>query len=435
MGAWRYWRAYITADNGGGGIDLYEIKLTVGGVNKTGTGTASASSSFSGFTPAGAFDGNTTTRWASDFSGVYPQWIAYDFGAGNDQALDGMSWMPASATSRAPKAFQLQASADGSTWYDVLVQTGLTTGWSLSVYRDFTFTAPDQTLVPAQAPIAAELEFHETYGGADVATSAQAFGTQKDGLRPPASAFDNDTSTVWCGADTTGLAATDYIGQDFGSGNSKNINELAYTPGAYYATAISAGHVQWSDDKSAWTTAWDFTTAVFSGPTESQTLVNPSIGELLGVIPAAATITGTLNSVPAAMLAGTIAAAPTVAGSLLLSSPMADPASITYDTHATALTGSVTIAVPATCEVGDLMLAWIVIEANTQTLSTPAGWTLADSVVDSSKLCSGFLYWKPYETTDTAFTWNLSGTACAIGAITRVTGADLGNPIDAIGHD
>lgn len=144
MGAWRYWELYVTATAGGqAGIDLNEVEMRIAGVNQVGSGTPSASSFFSGLPPANAFDGNLTNRFATDFSGTWPQWLRYDFGAGNEKAIDEFRIMP-DGTSRAPGTFAIRFSNDGVLWGEAHSETGLTTGWTAKAFRSFTFVPPDE---------------------------------------------------------------------------------------------------------------------------------------------------------------------------------------------------------------------------------------------------------------------------------------------------
>ena len=71
--------------------------------------TATASSSESaGFTAGNAVDGNTGTRWSSQFGD--PQWLEVDLGASHSISRVDLNWETAYA-----KAFQIQTSTDGTT--------------------------------------------------------------------------------------------------------------------------------------------------------------------------------------------------------------------------------------------------------------------------------------------------------------------------------
>jgi hypothetical protein len=72
--------------------------------------TATASSSENASFPAGnAVDGNTGTRWSSQFSD--PQWLEVDLGASHQIGRVDLNWETAYA-----QAFQIQVSNDNSTW-------------------------------------------------------------------------------------------------------------------------------------------------------------------------------------------------------------------------------------------------------------------------------------------------------------------------------
>jgi hypothetical protein len=88
MAAHRYWRLNITAGNGSAYVGVEEVGLRTnpGGLTVTGSGTASASESYVTLPPADAFDLSNSTSWASNGSAL-PQWIKYDFGAGNDKDI------------------------------------------------------------------------------------------------------------------------------------------------------------------------------------------------------------------------------------------------------------------------------------------------------------------------------------------------------------
>src|SRR4051812_42332176 len=83
---------------------------------------ATASSSENAGTPASAaFDGSTTTRWSSAFAD--PQWIQVDLGQSADVTQVVLTWEAAYA-----KAFQIQVSADATTWTSIYSTTTATGG-------------------------------------------------------------------------------------------------------------------------------------------------------------------------------------------------------------------------------------------------------------------------------------------------------------------
>lgn len=131
----RYWRVYITANDGSGsyiGMTEIELKDTLGGSDLTSAALAStnalASSEVNGSnTAAMAFDNSSSKGW---LGWLAPQWIRWDFGPGNDKTIRQItirgSWNAASAS---PKDFLLQGSGNGTDWTTVMTVTGQT-GWS-----------------------------------------------------------------------------------------------------------------------------------------------------------------------------------------------------------------------------------------------------------------------------------------------------------------
>ena len=83
---------------------------------------ATASSTENGhLTAAKAFDGNTSTRWSSAFSD--PQWIQVDLGDTHSINRIVLNWQTAYG-----RAFQLQTSANGTTWTTIYSTTTSTGG-------------------------------------------------------------------------------------------------------------------------------------------------------------------------------------------------------------------------------------------------------------------------------------------------------------------
>jgi eukaryotic-like serine/threonine-protein kinase len=83
--------------------------------------TASSVQPGSTWVAANAVDGNTGTRWSSDFSD--PQWLEVDLGAAHPITKVVLDWETAYAV-----AFQIQVSDDGTTWTDVYSTTTGTGG-------------------------------------------------------------------------------------------------------------------------------------------------------------------------------------------------------------------------------------------------------------------------------------------------------------------
>ncbi|MFJ9078232.1 discoidin domain-containing protein [Streptomyces sp. NPDC102278] len=120
------WKVYIQAEDGHGnaGIETKSVKVVappVSGTNIALNKPATASSAQASYgdcpCPAGnATDGNTTTRWASDWSD--PQWISVDLGASKAIRTLQLVWDPAYA-----KSYEVQLSDDGTNWRTVHTTT------------------------------------------------------------------------------------------------------------------------------------------------------------------------------------------------------------------------------------------------------------------------------------------------------------------------
>ncbi|WP_411105034.1 discoidin domain-containing protein [Streptomyces sp. cmx-4-9] len=120
------WKVYVQAEDGHGnaGIETKSVKVVappVSGTNIALNRPATASSSQASYgdcpCPAGnATDGNTGTRWASDWSD--PQWISVDLGASKAIRTLQLVWDPAYA-----KSYEVQLSDDGTTWRTVHTTT------------------------------------------------------------------------------------------------------------------------------------------------------------------------------------------------------------------------------------------------------------------------------------------------------------------------
>lgn len=141
----RYWRLYITANNGSsdGYTSVQELELrNAAGVDQTSPGMSSNQSDyFYGSPAANTIDNNTTdyvnSTWVSGTTSG-DHWLSVDLGAPKDVAqLALLCQAYASGPSRAPKDFLLQRSDNGSTWTTVLTVTNAT-GYVVGAYKTFT---------------------------------------------------------------------------------------------------------------------------------------------------------------------------------------------------------------------------------------------------------------------------------------------------------
>ncbi|HEY2674196.1 MAG TPA: discoidin domain-containing protein [Rugosimonospora sp.] len=126
-GSGRYIRMYGTARSTQYGYSLWEFGVYATGTSGGGGGcgttnvaqgrTATASSTENAGTPAAnAVDGNAGTRWSSGFAD--PQWLQVDLGSTQNICKVVLNWETAYAT-----AYQIQTSANGSTWTSIYSTT------------------------------------------------------------------------------------------------------------------------------------------------------------------------------------------------------------------------------------------------------------------------------------------------------------------------
>ncbi len=126
MAAHRYWRLYMTAGPAGAGVfamNELQLMIAAGGVSVATGGAASASTTYSGFSAAAAFDGNLTVDgWASTTQ--VNEWLKYDFGVGvtKDIVEFGIT-ARGGYGNQAPTGGKLQWSDDDVTWTDSIVWT------------------------------------------------------------------------------------------------------------------------------------------------------------------------------------------------------------------------------------------------------------------------------------------------------------------------
>lgn len=111
---------------GTGNLSVSGAVAPSGGTNQVGTGTSSASSSSSSYPVSNAFDNSTSSYWLASSSST-PQWITYDFGAGNaktitEYAITGPNYYPDYYS--APADWNFQGSNDNTTWTTLDTRTG-----------------------------------------------------------------------------------------------------------------------------------------------------------------------------------------------------------------------------------------------------------------------------------------------------------------------
>ncbi|MFJ7217444.1 discoidin domain-containing protein [Amycolatopsis sp. NPDC098790] len=216
--------------------------------------TATASSTENAGTPASAaVDGDTATRWSS--TAADPQWLQIDLGATTGVNQVVLSWEAAYAT-----AFQIQLSADGTTWTSVystttgtggthtipvsgsgryvrLLGTARATGYGYSLWEFQVFGTAATSAACGTA-------------NAALARPATASSTENAGT-PASAAIDGDAGTRWSSA----AADPQWLQVDLGATTA--LCDVVLTWEAAYATAFQ---IQTSADGTTWTTAYSTTT-------------------------------------------------------------------------------------------------------------------------------------------------------------------------------
>ena len=271
MAAHRYWRINILT-TAQGYVGMYEMELrdTPGGADRTTPGgTITAQSSVGGWAPSQLIDNNNALGWAS--SNPAPQWVVFDFGAGNSFDIVELYILPRSDSSlwtQAPSSFDWQWSDDGNNWFTATTKTGIT--WSSAAAQTFNVAAPTPVLGPhrywriyitatnASYCGFAEIELRDSPGGADRTGSGTATASASEGSSLPPGAVDNNTSTKW--ASYPG-GPPQWWAYDFGAGNSFYIVELFIVPrqDGFSSEAPKDFYWQYSDDGTTWITVYSKT--------------------------------------------------------------------------------------------------------------------------------------------------------------------------------
>ncbi len=223
------------------------------------TATASSTENVA-FPTSAAVDGDPGTRWSSAFSD--PQWIQVDLGAAASISQVRLSWEAAYAT-----AFQVQVSADGTSWTTVHSTTAGTGGdQTLNVSGNGRFVRVHGTQRATQYGYSLwEFQVYGIGGGSGggerllsynkpgVASSHQNDGNCWECT--PARAFDLDPASRWATSATTGWVDPGWIYVDLGA--TAQISKVVLQWDPAYATSYQ---IQVSPDANTWTTVYSTTT-------------------------------------------------------------------------------------------------------------------------------------------------------------------------------
>ncbi|MEY9962728.1 hypothetical protein ABIA33_000754 [Streptacidiphilus sp. MAP12-16] len=215
--------------------------------------TATASSVEAAGTPASAaVDGNTTTRWSSAFSD--PQWLEVDLGSTAQISQVVLNWEAAYAT-----AFQIQTSADGTTWTSVYSTTTGTGGvQTLNVTGSGRYVRMygTQRATPYGYSLW-EFQVYGTLGGSSCGTANAALNrpatasSSENATFPASNAVDGNTGTRWSSA----FSDPQWLEVDLGS-----VQSVCGVSLNWEAAYASAFQIQTSADGTTWTSVYSTTT-------------------------------------------------------------------------------------------------------------------------------------------------------------------------------
>jgi hypothetical protein len=150
----RYWRVAVTEVNGSNaaGIATFQLRVSPGGADQTGSGTAFSRFTATGHGASDAFDANASTYWLSS-TDPSDYMLGYDFGSGGGKNIVevAIAAHPSDATT-APKTFYIQRSDDGLGWTDTMTLTNIT-GWTTGLTRYFESTGEVSGAAPTARPV------------------------------------------------------------------------------------------------------------------------------------------------------------------------------------------------------------------------------------------------------------------------------------------
>ncbi|MDD7793350.1 galactose-binding domain-containing protein [Clostridium sp. 'White wine YQ'] len=207
--------------------------------------TATSSSNIAGSTASLAFDGNSSTRWESDWSD--PQWISVDLGTSYNVTGVKLNWETAAA-----KDYKIQVSTDNASWVDAYTKTGGTGGT-----ETLTFSTPTTGRYVRMYGTARTTGYgyslwdFEVYGTAvtqssNIALNKTATASSFLGGNTAALAFDSDNAgTRWESA----FSDPQWISVDLGSTYNVTGAKLIWETAAAkdYKIQVSSDNSNWVD--------------------------------------------------------------------------------------------------------------------------------------------------------------------------------------------
>lgn len=275
MPSYTYWRIFVL-NSGTNTTSVAELKFfdSLGSQIPTTAGTASASSVFSTFVAANAFDGSGSTFWDSSTTPnlTAPTWLQYQFPSAVAVNTFSIQARNDSSFTQTPLWFALQASNDGSTWTTIGNYTA--SSWTTAGQTQ-TFTAGTGLGNAYRLRITgingtstnvgiAELKFFDagstqipTTGGWPLASSVFSGSFTAD------KAFDGNASTFWDSNGVPSSGSPQYLAYQFFSTVSPASFSITNRPDTSWSTqSPTAFSLETSNDSgNTWTSVQTYATS------------------------------------------------------------------------------------------------------------------------------------------------------------------------------
>lgn len=300
--SYRYWRCRIGEDGSWDvnvvSISKMEMRLVPGGADQC-TGGAGVRYADNGANViANAFDGNSATFYATT-DDSHLQYFGYNFGAGNDKAINAIYLVPRQDSSNFrqwPLSLWVEASADGISWLPQWANAFMLQP-AYNGSQGYEFINPDYygplanhrwwgiRVLGVQSGSTLgldEIQFRATVGGADNTSGGVGLARSVyDWSMPGTNAFSGTADTH---ASDSGDAVGHIIAYDYGLGNDKacpaQISIKARADGGFgnHNQAPTSFQLVYSDDGHNWTAQEGFVTAAWTSASTQLFTVTPPVG-------------------------------------------------------------------------------------------------------------------------------------------------------------
>ncbi len=290
VAAHRYWRirTFESISGGSAGLALSEVEMkeSVGGSDATGSGTASARTTFAGTSAANAFDNSSATIYSHNSAVAFSDWLQSDFGAGNNKSIVEVTILPRQDSSwvQAPRSVQIESGSDGISFIPryrpLLMATSRTVKARHIDPASITTVAGKRRLWGIRSTTTqggglfgiSELTMHATVGGATIISG----GAGASVYPYTGAGTGNGVELVFDGSTASEYGAnqqSDIVAYDFGIGSEVAAPQqikITSRSGTNNAQAPTAFDFVYSDDGWNWSTQQSFTTPGTWAATETR---------------------------------------------------------------------------------------------------------------------------------------------------------------------